>query len=86
MDRLHSIADAIAAKQQARADLVDRGAQDRRLHRGPRPVILTRRAAAQPTSNQRRLVGAREPAKRLAADRFSTRREYRSIRRVLTVL
>ena len=59
--RLHPIRDAVAAEQEPRTRLVDGGAQDGRLRRGTRPVVLQRHTAAQPLRHQRRLVAAGEP-------------------------
>ena len=59
--RLHPIRDAVAAEQEPRTHLVDGGAQDGRLRRGTRPVVLQWHTAAQPLRHQRRLVAAGEP-------------------------
>jgi hypothetical protein len=56
MDGFHRVADAIAAEQQARSDLVHGRAKDRRLRRRARPVALPWDAAAQPTRYQRRSI------------------------------
>ena len=56
MHRLHGTGDAIASKQQARTDLIDRRAQHRRLGRRARPVVFTWDTAAQTTGDQGRLV------------------------------
>ena len=56
MNRLHGMGDAVASKQQARTDLIDRRAQHRRLGRRARPVVLARDAATQAARDQGRPV------------------------------
>ena len=46
--REHSVRDSVAAKEDPRPRLVDRGAEDRRLGGGGRPVGLKGRASAEP--------------------------------------
>ena len=56
MHRFHGMGNAVASKQQARTDLIDRRAQHRRLGRRARPVVFTRDTAAQAARDQGRPV------------------------------
>ena len=71
MDRLHSIADAIAAEQKTRADLIHRRTQNGRLYRRPRPVVLSR-CTTQATDQQRPLVLPGQPAQRFRYPRYDS--------------
>ena len=63
MDGLHAVRDAVAAKQQPRADLIDRGAEDRRLRGRAHPIVLQRRTASKPSGDERRRTVAGQPPK-----------------------
>jgi hypothetical protein len=59
VDRLHRVGYTIAAEQQARAYLVDGGAEHRRLGRRASPVVLARDAAAKAARDQSGAVGGK---------------------------